>query len=101
LSESGSDSRQALAASMKRLAIVLMATAGLACAAHPADLPTKKDVEQPAPKPNCWGSFWDWLNASFSDCPLTYAGITLYGTLDGATRPMACQGTRARTRLIM
>ena len=32
--------------------------------------------------PNCWGSLWDVLNTSPADCPLTYAGFTLYGTID-------------------
>jgi predicted porin len=67
---------------MKRLAIALTATIELASLAHPADLPAQKAVEQPAPKPNCWASVWDWLNTPVSDCPLTYAGFTLYGTLD-------------------
>ncbi len=67
---------------MKRLGIILTATVVLAGLAQAADLPTTKAAEETAPKPNCWASFWDWLNTSASDCPLTYAGITLYGTLD-------------------
>jgi hypothetical protein len=68
---------------MKRVGIILTATAGLAGLAQAADLPTTKAVvEQTAPKPNCSASFRDWLNSSASDCPLTYAGITLYGTVD-------------------
>ena len=66
---------------MKRYGIILLATIGFAGLAHATDLPTKKEAA-PAAKPNCFASFWDWLNASASDCPLTYAGITLYGTLD-------------------
>jgi predicted porin len=49
-------------------------------AAHAADLPTKKDVE--APKPNCFASFWTWLDSSPTDCPLSAGPITLYGTID-------------------
>ncbi len=64
-----------------RFAAVLAASAGLAGLAHAADLPTKKAVEAAA-KPNCWASAWDWFNASAKDCPLSYAGFTLYGTLD-------------------
>ena len=64
---------------MKRLGIAIVA-AGLASFAHAADLPTTKAPENP--KPNCFASFWDWLNASASDCPLSAYGITLYGTLD-------------------
>jgi predicted porin len=66
---------------MKRLGIVLAATLGLAGLAQAADLPTKKEAA-PAPPPNCYASFWTWLNSSASDCPLSYYGITLYGTLD-------------------
>src|SRR5271166_616339 len=66
---------------MKRLGIALLAAAGFVSLAHAADLPTTKAPEE-KPKPDCWSSVWNWLNASASDCPLTYAGITLYGTLD-------------------
>ena len=66
---------------MKRLGIALAATVGLAGLAHAADIPTKKEAA-PAPPPNCYASFWTWLNSSASDCPLSYYGITLYGTFD-------------------
>jgi hypothetical protein len=65
---------------MKRLAIALLA-GGLVSLAHAADLPTTKAPEE-KPKPNCWASLWDWLNASATDCPIGAYGITLYGTLD-------------------
>ena len=65
---------------MKRFGLVLLAT-GLAGFAHAADLPTAKPPEA-APPSNCWSSFWNWLNSSSYDCPLTYRGITLYGALD-------------------
>ncbi len=58
-----------------------MATVGLAAMAQAADLPTTK-APAAAPPPNCWSSFWSWLNASASDCPLSAYGVTLYGTLD-------------------
>ena len=64
---------------MKRLGIALVA-AGLASFAHAADLPTTKAPEKA--KPNCWASFWDWLNTSAADCPISAYGVTLYGTLD-------------------
>ncbi|MFY9970009.1 MAG: hypothetical protein WAK41_11460, partial [Roseiarcus sp.] len=67
---------------MKKLDIFFLATVGLASVAQAADLPTKKGGDQPAGKPDCFASFWNWLNSSASDCPLSYAGITLYGTLD-------------------
>ena len=65
----------------KRLGIVLLAMVGLASLAHAADLPTTK-APAAAPPPNCWASFWSWLNSSASDCPISAYGITLYGTLD-------------------
>ena len=66
---------------MTRLGIVLLATVGLAGLAPAADLPATK-APAAAPAPNCWASFWDWLNSSANDCPLTCSGVTLYGTLD-------------------
>jgi predicted porin len=66
---------------MKRLTISLLATVGLVGLAHAADiLPTTK--APPASAPNCYASFWTWLQASVSDCPLSYMGFTLFGTLD-------------------
>ncbi len=66
---------------MKRLGIALLGSVCLAGMAHAADLPTTKEAA-PAPKPNCYASFWTWLNASADDCPISAYGITLYGTLD-------------------
>jgi predicted porin len=57
----------------------------MACAASgagAADLPQARVPEQSSAAANCFASAWNWLNASFTDCPLSYAGITLYGTLD-------------------
>jgi predicted porin len=48
-----------------------------------AELPQSNAAQGPAAKTGCFASLWNWLNASVSDCPLTYAGFTLYGTLDG------------------
>lgn len=66
---------------MKRLGISLLATVGLVSLAHAADiLPTTK--APPAPPPNCFASFWSWLESSAAECPFTYAGFTAYATLD-------------------
>ena len=67
---------------MVKFSIILVAAVGFASLAHAADLPTAKVIEPSSPSPNCWAAFWDWLTSSPSDCPLAYAGITLYGTLD-------------------
>ena len=31
---------------------------------------------------NCFSSLWTYLNSSAADCPLSYAGITVYATVD-------------------
>ncbi len=66
---------------MKRLGIVLLATVGFAAMAQAADLPSAK-APAPAAKPDCWSSAWAWFQNSAADCPLSYYGFTLYGTLD-------------------
>ena len=66
---------------MKRLGLALLATAAIVSLAHAADLSSTRAPEE-KPKPNCWASVWEWLNASASACPLNAYGITLYGTLD-------------------
>jgi len=65
---------------MKRISVTLVAIAGLAGFAQAADLPPTKGP--PTLAPGCYASFWTWLNSSAGDCPLTYAGLTFYGTLD-------------------
>jgi predicted porin len=47
-----------------------------------ADLPSTLEPPQSAVETSCFASLWSWLNASISSCPLTYAGFTVYGTLD-------------------
>ncbi len=64
---------------MQRFGVVLLAAVGLASPARAADLPT---TMAPASAPNCWASFWDWLNSSSYDCPISAYGVTLYGALD-------------------
>ena len=66
---------------MKRLGIALAAV-GLVGLAHAADLPATNAPTPEKTKPNCWASLWDVLNTSAADCPLSYAGFTLYGTVD-------------------
>jgi predicted porin len=53
----------------------------LAGAANAADLPTTKSAPTP-PQTNCFSSLWSYLNSSPADCPLSYAGITVYATID-------------------
>ena len=33
-------------------------------------------------KPNCYATFWTWLDSTPTDCPLSYWGITFYGQVD-------------------
>jgi predicted porin len=53
----------------------------LAGAAQAADLPTKK-APPVAAKPNCYATFWTWLDSTAADCPLSAYGVTVYGTID-------------------
>ncbi len=69
---------------MKNLGTILLGSvAGLVLigAAQAADLPTKKGPLAPPPA-NCYASFWTWLDSTAADCPLSYMGITVYGTID-------------------
>ena len=65
---------------MKRVLISLAAVVA-STAAYAADLPTKKMAPAPA-KPNCFATFWTWLDSTPTDCPLSYWGITFYGQVD-------------------
>ena len=66
---------------MKKFAISLAIMLAAAGAAHAADLPTTKAPATPPPA-NCFSSLWAYLNATAADCPLSYAGVTVYATLD-------------------
>ena len=48
--------------------------------AEAADLPPQ--ALTPASPPSCFASFVDYFLASAEECPLTWNGITLYGTID-------------------
>jgi hypothetical protein len=63
-----------------RCAIAVPIVFSMANSAGAADLPLTQTPQQEGT--NCFASLWNWLNASVSDCPLTYAGFTLYGTAD-------------------
>jgi predicted porin len=42
------------------------------------------DASPGAPAANsCFGSLWNFLSSSADECPLSYAGITVFGNLDG------------------
>ena len=63
--------------------LLLASAAGLLAvgAASAADLPTKKAAPA-AEKPNCYASFYTWLDSTAADCPLSAYGVTVYGTID-------------------
>ncbi len=65
-----------------RAGVVLSAAVGLASLAHAADLASKSAPEA-SPPPDCFSSLWTYLDSSADECPLSHAGVTLYGTLDG------------------
>ncbi len=73
---------QVLGTARRRAGISLLATLGVVGLAHAADVATALPPQQQPPPPNCWATFWDFLNSTALDCPLTYAGFTLYGTID-------------------
>ena len=60
---------------------MLAATIGVAGLAQAADLPTTKPPAAPPPV-NCFSSLWTYLSSSPAECPLSYAGFTLYSTID-------------------
>jgi predicted porin len=67
---------------MKRLVIGGTAAAAFCGAsALAADLPTKAPPA-PAPATSCFASFYGYINSSAQDCPLSWNGITVYGTID-------------------
>jgi predicted porin len=57
------------------------AALALAAPAAAADLPTEKEARPPSPS-SCFSSLWAYLNSTAADCPLSYAGFTVYATLD-------------------
>src|SRR4051794_22497046 len=65
---------------LKSILLAGGAMLALASVAGAADLPTKKGVA-PAPKPNCYATFWTWLDSTPADCPLSYWGVTWYGQI--------------------
>ena len=69
---------------MLRLKSILLAGGALialASGAQAADLPTRKAAPVPE-KPNCYATFWSWLDSTPADCPLSYWGVTFYGQVD-------------------
>ena len=66
---------------MKRFGIGLAVAIATVGAAHAADLPTNKEIP-PRPPTNCFSSLWTYLNSTAGECPLSYAGFTVYATLD-------------------
>jgi predicted porin len=65
---------------MSRFGISLSALIVGVGSAYAADLPTKK--EAPPAAPSCFSSFMAYLDSTPASCPLTWNGITLYGTID-------------------
>jgi predicted porin len=66
----------------RRYAVLLPMVIGAAHAVGAAELPSARPPQLSATQTRCFASLGEWWNASFSDCPLTDAGFTLYGTLD-------------------
>ena len=66
---------------MKKYGVCLAMLIAAGAGAHAADLPTTKAPAAPPPV-NCFSGLWNWLNTTAADCPLSYGGFTLYGTID-------------------
>jgi predicted porin len=61
----------------------LASAALLSWSALAADLPTQQPTPPSAPlATSCFASLYDFLISGPEDCPLTWYGITLYGTID-------------------
>jgi predicted porin len=54
--------------------------ASMVCGAQGADLPTTAPTSTSTP--SCFGSLAGYFQAGAQECPLTWSGITLYGTVD-------------------
>lgn len=70
---------------MKVLNPILLAGAAILTSipfAHAADLPTRKELPPAPPKINYFQDFWTYMNSSPADCPLSAAGVTVYGQID-------------------
>jgi predicted porin len=66
----------------KRFGLALVGSLSLLSHAHAADvLPTTKPAPTPA-TPNCFASWWDYVNSTAADCPLSWGPFTVYATLD-------------------
>src|SRR5208337_1468948 len=69
--------------SMRHVGVALVgatALASLVCSGQAADLPAQ--VAAPVAPTPCFASLADYLLASAQECPITWNGITLYGTMD-------------------
>ncbi len=70
-----------MGANMKKLGFTLLTTVGLASIANAQSLPsTKSDADQPK---SCFNDFYTYMTSTIKDCPLSYAGVTLFGNIDG------------------
>ncbi len=67
---------------LKSILLASGALLAVATVAQAADLPTKKGAAPAPVPPNCYATFWTWLDSTPSDCPLSYWGVTFYGQVD-------------------
>jgi predicted porin len=65
---------------MRKLGVALAMVVASAGASYAADLPTKKEAA--TSPPNCYTTFWSWLDSTAADCPLSYGPFTVYATID-------------------
>jgi len=70
-----------MGANMKRLGLIVLTTVGMASVANAQSLPSVKgEADQPK---SCFSDFYTYMTSTIKDCPLSYAGVTLFGNIDG------------------
>ena len=68
---------------MKGILSAALFASALGGGAQAADLAAETATEAPPAAMSCFSSAWDFLHSSLKDCPLSYAGFTLFGNVDG------------------
>lgn len=68
---------------MKRILSAALFASALGGGAQAADLAAETAPAAPTAAASCFSSAWDFLHSSLKECPLSYAGFTLFGNVDG------------------
>jgi predicted porin len=68
---------------MKKLICAQIFAAAFTTGAEAADIAAPNATAGTTSAYSCFSSLWNFLNSSRDECPLSYAGITLFGNIDG------------------